>query len=67
MSYHILQSILGAAFLAVWSFIAVTMLRDKLSEARRKRLSSQPTAPPAPKYSKRRRRRRDRDQAVAGA
>lgn len=69
MPYSLLQSILGAAFFAIWAFIAVTMLRDKLIEARARR-TPQTTphlnAPHKRAARKRRRRGQDSDQAVAG-
>ncbi|TWT77569.1 hypothetical protein Pla123a_22300 [Posidoniimonas polymericola] len=71
MPYSLLQSILGAAFFAVWAFIAATMLRDKLSEARARRLPDRhsPNLPSGPHRRSERKRRRQRsksDEAVAG-
>lgn len=69
MPYSLLQSILGAAFFAIWAFIAVTMLRDKLSEARARRTphaGPHLNAPHKRPSRKRSRRGQESDQAVAG-
>ncbi len=62
MSYHhLVESVLGATFVAVWLFIAVTLLRDKLLEARSNRLpvgEAEPHAIPAPHAKRRERRHR---------
>jgi hypothetical protein len=59
--HHLVESVLGATFVSVWLFIAVTLFRDKLLEARAKRLpagESDTYSPPAPHMSRRERRRR---------
>lgn len=40
MPFHVVQFALAGAFIAVWAFIALTVLRDRLRESRDQRLAA---------------------------
>ena len=62
MPFHLIESVLAFAFAAVWAFIGLTLIGDRLHEVRQRRI-----APSAPHYQQTIRRRAGKARATSTA
>lgn len=62
MPFHWIESLLALAFAAVWAFIGVTLVGDRLGEVRRQRI-----APQGPHFGASATRKRRRRAAASSA